>query len=37
MAGQFTLMALQPMTQGQMTQAHLDAIEKALAALQPPM
>lgn len=33
MAGQFTLKALQPMTQGQLTDAHLEAIEKALAAL----
>ena len=33
MDGQFTLKSLQPMTQGQMTEAHLDAIEKALAAL----
>ena len=33
MAGQFTLKALQPMAQGQITDAHLEAIEKALAAL----
>ena len=33
MAGQFTLKALQPMVGGQITDAHLDTIEKALAAL----
>jgi hypothetical protein len=33
MAGQFTLKAIQAMTQGQITDAHLEAIDKALAAL----
>jgi hypothetical protein len=33
MAGQFTLKAVQAMTQGAITDAHLEAIDKALAAL----
>jgi hypothetical protein len=33
MAGQFTLKSIQPMAGGQITDAHLEAIEKALAAL----
>jgi hypothetical protein len=33
MAGQFTLRAILPMAQGQITEAHLEAIQKALAAL----
>jgi hypothetical protein len=33
MAGQFTLRALMPMAQGQITDAHLEAIQKAFAAL----
>jgi hypothetical protein len=33
MAGQFTLKAVQPMAQGQITDAHLEQIEKALAAI----
>jgi hypothetical protein len=33
MAGQFTLKSIQAMTQGQITDAHLEQIEKALAAI----
>ena len=33
MAGQFTLKAVQAMTQGHITDAHLEAIDKALAAI----
>jgi hypothetical protein len=33
MAGQFTLKAIQAMTGGQITDAHLEAIDKALAAI----